>query len=354
MNNIEYIIVFNITIISLGVLSYYLNSFSNNGIYFGVRIPKRFKEMKELKDLEKEYKRIILLTFLILIVLFNIVLFINRNSSEEKISIILGATTILSIIIHGIVYSIYNIKLKKLKGNNNWNYKGNNVVIVDTTLRKPKKDEKYKPLKDWIFLIPIIIPISMLLLTYIRSSELMSSGFSNIYKFPFIGIIMCLFMYLLAKISLRSRVDLNSSNIESTITYKKKIKRLISLFFFINEIDIIILYSVIQLGVIYDFYSEKLISHINSFISISMIIFLLVFIIMGIRERDNKENESQEEAYMDDDSNWILGMFYYNKKDPAFMIEKRVGLGYTINFANKFSLILVLLVILFIIFMSYI
>ncbi|MCF0147624.1 MAG: hypothetical protein HUJ77_04415 [Clostridium sp.] len=354
MNNIEYIIGFNITIISLGVLSYYLNSFSNNGIYFGVRIPKRFIEMKELKDLEKEYKRTVLVSFLILIVLFNIVLFINRNSSEDIVSIILGVTTILSIIIHGIIYSVHNIKLKKIKENNNWNYKGNNVVIVDTTLRKPKKDERYKPLKEWMFLIPIIIPISMILLTYIRRNELIDSIFSNIYRFPLIGIIMCLFMYFLAKISLRSRVDLNSTNIESTITYKKKIRRLISLFFLINELEILILYSVIQFGIIYDFYSEKLISHINSFISISMVIFLLVFITMGIKERDNKKNDNQEEVYNDDDSKWILGMFYYNKKDPAFIIEKRVGLGYTINFANKFSLILLLLLILFSIFMAFI
>ena len=85
-----------------------------------------------------------------------------------------------------------------------------------------------------------------------------------------------------------------------------------------------------------------------------MVIFLLVFIILGIRQRDTRENENQEEAYKDDDRNWILGMFYYNKKDPAFMIEKRAGLGYTINFANKFSLIVLFLIIIFIIFMSYI
>lgn len=352
MNNIGYGLEFNIVIISIGILSYYINSFSNNGIYFGVRIPKKYTEIKEIKDLERDYKRIILVSFSILVVLFNLISFIFIDSSEEVISLILGVTTIISVILNSGIYFIYNIRLKKLKEKNNWKYEGNNVVIVDTTLRKPKKDEKYKALNDWIFIAPIIVPIVLLILTYVRREDIIKIETFEIYKFPIIGIIMCLFMYLLAKISLRSRVDLNSINIESTIKFKKKIKRLISLFFLVSELGVIILYSIIQLGIIYDFYSSKLIEYTNIFVTIVMVIFVLVFIKIGIKERNTEEKIDQEEAYKDDDKHWILGMFYYNKNDPAFMIEKRVGLGYTINFANIKALILTILIILFSILMS--
>ena len=38
------------------------------------------------------------------------------------------------------------------------------------------------------------------------------------------------------------------------------------------------------------------------------------------------------------DSSWILGgMFYYNPEDPALLVEKRFGLGYTFNMANRIS-----------------
>ena len=30
-------------------------------------------------------------------------------------------------------------------------------------------------------------------------------------------------------------------------------------------------------------------------------------------------------------------MFYYNPDDPAIFVSKRVGIGYTMNFANKMS-----------------
>jgi uncharacterized membrane protein len=35
-----------------------------------------------------------------------------------------------------------------------------------------------------------------------------------------------------------------------------------------------------------------------------------------------------------DNSHWVLGMFYVNRDDPSFMVEKRFGFGYTLNFGN--------------------
>ena len=37
------------------------------------------------------------------------------------------------------------------------------------------------------------------------------------------------------------------------------------------------------------------------------------------------------------DSYWKAGMFYYNPDDPAIFVSKRVGIGYTMNFANRLS-----------------
>jgi uncharacterized membrane protein len=35
-----------------------------------------------------------------------------------------------------------------------------------------------------------------------------------------------------------------------------------------------------------------------------------------------------------DNSQWVLGVFYVNREDPSIFVEKRFGLGYTINFGN--------------------
>jgi len=35
-----------------------------------------------------------------------------------------------------------------------------------------------------------------------------------------------------------------------------------------------------------------------------------------------------------DNTHWVLGVFYVNRDDPSFFVEKRFGMGYTINLGN--------------------
>ena len=37
----------------------------------------------------------------------------------------------------------------------------------------------------------------------------------------------------------------------------------------------------------------------------------------------------------DDSKHWKLGVFYYNPNDPSESVERRNGMGSTINFASK-------------------
>jgi uncharacterized membrane protein len=43
-----------------------------------------------------------------------------------------------------------------------------------------------------------------------------------------------------------------------------------------------------------------------------------------------------------DNSCWVLGVFYVNREDPSIFVEKRFGLGYTINFGNPKAVILMI------------
>jgi uncharacterized membrane protein len=46
------------------------------------------------------------------------------------------------------------------------------------------------------------------------------------------------------------------------------------------------------------------------------------------------------------DACWKLGQIYYNPNDPALMVEKRFGVGYTINLGNRASWLLIALLLL--------
>jgi uncharacterized membrane protein len=44
------------------------------------------------------------------------------------------------------------------------------------------------------------------------------------------------------------------------------------------------------------------------------------------------------------DEHWKMGLFYYNPDDPALLVEKRLGIGYTLNFARPVAWIVLALV----------
>ncbi len=44
-----------------------------------------------------------------------------------------------------------------------------------------------------------------------------------------------------------------------------------------------------------------------------------------------------------DDANWRAGIFYVNREDPALFVEKRFGIGYTLNFGNPWSWVMMAL-----------
>lgn len=54
------------------------------------------------------------------------------------------------------------------------------------------------------------------------------------------------------------------------------------------------------------------------------------------------ENPNQEtlNAWHDDPANWRMGVFYFNPKDKRIFPPKRIeGFGWTINFANPYSIL---------------
>jgi uncharacterized membrane protein len=42
------------------------------------------------------------------------------------------------------------------------------------------------------------------------------------------------------------------------------------------------------------------------------------------------------------DGRWILGIFYFDRNDPAMFIEKRFGIGYTMNMGRPASWIILI------------
>ena len=60
-------------------------------------------------------------------------------------------------------------------------------------------------------------------------------------------------------------------------------------------------------------------------------------------------SEADQKKYQEwhaDPKNWKWGIFYYNKEDKRILPPKRIGwLGWTINFANTWSVVVFILLL---------
>lgn len=65
---------------------------------------------------------------------------------------------------------------------------------------------------------------------------------------------------------------------------------------------------------------------------------------------DEDGDENSDSMSDDDDAEWLLGVFYFARENPAVVVPKRIGVGYTVNFAHPTTWLicaaLVLLVVL--------
>lgn len=50
-----------------------------------------------------------------------------------------------------------------------------------------------------------------------------------------------------------------------------------------------------------------------------------------------------------DDNHWKWGVFYFNPKNRSVFVPKRLGIGWTINFAHPVSWIITLIILGFVI-----
>lgn len=97
------------------------------------------------------------------------------------------------------------------------------------------------------------------------------------------------------------------------------------------------------------FFTDSEAAMLGSTIGYTAIIMAVVVIgVINQRQVERRYERDTELELQDDDDNWILGMFYYNKNDTRLNVEKRLGYGSTINMAHPAGVVITVLSILLI------
>lgn len=136
----------------------------------------------------------------------------------------------------------------------------------------------------------------------------------------------------------RVKQQIQPTNPNRSIRQDVTFRRAWSYFMITASFLIVILLSVVQLNMI---------SHLNINFAIPIILIIIALIILyaftltfwagqGGSRLEQSADFSNDRPVHDDDK-WLLGMIYFNRQDPNLIVEKRVGVGWGLNFGHPVS-----------------
>ena len=73
---------------------------------------------------------------------------------------------------------------------------------------------------------------------------------------------------------------------------------------------------------------------------------VLVQVIQIIARKRSGDAQQKYDEWHADPANWKFGIFYFNPKDPRIMPPKKIkAMGWTVNFANPVSILIMVILI---------
>ncbi|CRK82365.1 DUF1648 domain-containing protein [Neobacillus massiliamazoniensis] len=335
-------------------------------VVFGVSIPDRNVRDEKLVFYKKIYS---LLVFVFSVIIIGSYLLWTANSrlSEERHAIISLVIQFCLIFLSTALYFYFHAKTLQRKRSQKWGENLKEVKITDLAVRS--QDEM---LPWYVFLIPMVVTMGFIGYTFLNYNSMPAripmhwgpDGKPNSFteKNPF-SVNALLYILLTIQVMFlgmnvatkRSGIKLSATRINASRIRQLSLRKYSSWFLFMISVLITLLFSFLQLTTIHAGLMN------NVVIWLVPVIFTLIVLIGSIVFAVKVGNAGEKfdlDPVMgitdtDEDQYWMGGMFYFNKNDPSIFVEKRFGIGWTINFAHPIGLLILLVPIVVILLIAF-
>lgn len=339
-------------------------------IVFGVTVPSSHTKEPVLATYKRLYSLITASFGIILIVGFMIWAFAT-NATEETIVIYGLAIQFAILFISMTLYFLLHAKTSRLKREQKWGAELKEVRITDIAVRTA--DEM---LPWYVYLVPMIITIGMIAYTttqYANLPDLIPThwgidGTPDAFspKTPFSAIALLLILLVMQGMILsineftkKSGIKINATNKKKSRVQQLSFRKYTSWFLFATVLLMTILLSFLQLTTIHTNLGSPIL-RLGVPLGFLIIIFILTALYAfkigqsGSRLEVNIVDEEVEGVTnYDDDEYWKAGIFYVNKNDPSIFVEKRFGVGWSLNYGNPYGYLILFGPILIILLISF-
>lgn len=350
MNNIYFMVgILGVSWVLMVLATAFIPFYSRKSVAFGVSIPESEYYSEFIKKLRYSYLAACLILGGMIAAGSSISYF--WWSAKATMFIHLVAVFVYLIFIAAL-YLVFYRRVRIYRESNDW-------LIENTSAAFITADNEKKPLNQFWFLaylaviagtvaavyvkypaLPAIIPMH-----YNLTGEVDRYAAKSVSKFLTIPIIQSLMGLLYFGVNYaiaNSKRQSSSGDVESGFRKDRAFHIIMSRSLFVIGLMTMLLFSTIELSML-------MILKMQATIIAPAVFMLIIFVIIVYWLTKVGQGGSRMEGgsgipakTIQDDSRWILGIFYYNKNDPSFFVEKRFGIGYTLNFGNPRSWIAVL------------
>ncbi|WP_026908249.1 DUF1648 domain-containing protein [Paucisalibacillus globulus] len=325
---------------------------------FGVSIPEEIYHTDRIKKLRKQYVLYSGISAIIVTILFLVLETLNDMDSNT-FSIFFSILVCAYLFLHFLIYLYFHRVMKQLKQTENWGKEKPQQVFISTEFRKHKLNHS----NLW-FAFSFLITFASIALTfkfYNRIPEQIPMQYNfdgvvtntvtktprTVLAMPIIQLYLTLLFMFLNTMIAKAKQQISAEKPEESMKQNVIFRRRWSAYLIGTGIGLSLLFMFIQFSLIFPISTEL--------ISIVPIVFTLILTLWAIilsfttgqggsRVRISAGTNG-EAIDRDDDRHWKLGVIYFNPNDPALFLEKRFGVGWTINLARPLAWITFIIII---------
>src|SRR5699024_650752 len=249
-----------------------------------------------------------------------------------------------------IQYVISHLKMKHFKENSVVTEDAAHIVVVQTSFHTEKK-----AISNGWFFIPMCIIIATIVFTNINeglfpdripihfnmigeATDWIQKTEASIYFIPLIQLYMLVIFMFTNMVIRTAKQKIDPKRPQQSLQQNVLFRRRWSVFLWVTGVIVISMLSFSQYSIVFN---------VPSFAQTIVTIVVPGFIILGSIflafktgqggnriSVDSSSPSPQITSQGDDDNHWKFGVFYVNKNDPSLFVEKRFGIGWTVNLAR--------------------
>lgn len=236
----------------------------------------------------------------------------------------------------------------RLKQARNWSAEKPSKVVIDLLFR-----QRQRLVGNGWFLIHVAIVIVCVISAILHwdvipdpvpthfgitgeADEYSPKGFGAVFMLNIVQLVL-IAVFLLVNMSIRqARQQLDPAQPEASREKQLRFRKANSVFIYALSLFVVVMLGLGQSVTLYGWPT----GHFSpAILGLPALLILAVFGFVWYVARQGLD-EAGSSPHVKEDEAWRGGFFYYNKADPALMVEKRYGVGWTINFAHPLGVLI--------------